>query len=129
MSDGQAFASGERRPDWAMLVAAGLLLGLAVAIAWDAANIAPGVASYSRIGPKVFPFGVAAGLAVIAGATALAALTGVRRRREPIAAAAILWIAGGLQRRSRCSRLSVSRWLLERCSRRRPAPSAGNGCG
>lgn len=96
MTEGQALARDERRPDWAMLVVAGLLLALAAVIAWDAASIAPGVASYSRIGPKVFPFGIAAGVAIIAAATAISAVTGIRQDREPIAPPPILWIVGGL---------------------------------
>jgi putative tricarboxylic transport membrane protein len=86
----------ERRPDWATLAIAAFLLALAAVVAWDVAHMRTGVATYSRIGPRAFPYAVAIGL------TALAALTAVQAFRAPgppperDAVAPMAWIVGGL---------------------------------
>jgi putative tricarboxylic transport membrane protein len=86
----------ERRPDWAALVIALLLLALAAVIAWETAHMRTGVATYSRIGPRAFPYGVAAGLTLLAALTAIQAFRerpAVRQRDDP---GPIAWILGGL---------------------------------
>lgn len=84
------------RPDWAGLAVAAFLFVLAGLVAWDAASISSGAASYSRIGPKVFPFGIAAGLFVLAGFTAVSAVISGRPERQAIEPVPILWIVAGL---------------------------------
>ena len=55
-------ASTGRRPDRAALVIALALIALGAVVAWDAAHMRTGVAAYSRIGPRAFPYAIAAGL-------------------------------------------------------------------
>lgn len=85
-----------RPPDRAALAIGAFLLVLAVLVAWDAASIRAGAAAYSRIGPAVFPYGIAAGLGLLGLATVVGGLRrgpGPRVRIDPGPA---LWIAGGL---------------------------------
>lgn len=89
-------SDAERRPDWAALVIAGLLLSLAAVIAWETAHMRTGVATYSRIGPRAFPYGVAAGLAILATLTAVQAFRTVPAARERDELRPIAWIVGGL---------------------------------
>jgi putative tricarboxylic transport membrane protein len=89
-------ADDRGRPDRAGLAVAAFLLILAGSVAWDAATISSGVASYSRIGPEVFPFGIATGLAVLAVFTAVSAVMSGRPERQAIEPAPILWVVGGL---------------------------------
>ena len=91
-----ASASQERRPDRAALVIALLLIGVGAAVAWDAYTMRAGVASYSRIGPKAFPYAVAFGLLLLGVLTAVQALREESAIRERIAFAPIFWIVGGL---------------------------------
>jgi putative tricarboxylic transport membrane protein len=84
-----------RRPDRAALAVAALLLLLAAVIAWNAAGMRAAT-GYGGVGPAGFPFVVAAGLAVLAAATALAAWRGEFPEREADAPGPILWIVGGL---------------------------------
>ncbi len=96
MSDAAPSRDGGRRPDKATLVIAVLLLLLAAGVAYDAATIRAGVASYSRIGPQVFPFAIAGCLAVLGVGTAISAFRGAAGSREPVALAPVALIAGGL---------------------------------
>lgn len=89
-------ADERSRPDRTGLAVAAFLLVLAGLVAWDAATISSGAATYSRIGPEVFPFGIAAGLAVLAGFTAVSAFISGPPERQAIEPAPILWIVGGL---------------------------------
>jgi putative tricarboxylic transport membrane protein len=90
-------AADERgRPDWAGLAVAAFLFVLAGLVAWDAASISSGAATYSRIGPEVFPFSIAAGLLVLAGFTAVSAVISGRPERQSVEPAPIFWIVGGL---------------------------------
>jgi putative tricarboxylic transport membrane protein len=92
-----ALASGrERRTNHAALVVGGLLVAAAAAVAYDAALIRPGVATYSRIGPRVFPYAIAAALLAIGIATAISALRNRAAETPSIAPAPVLWILGGL---------------------------------
>jgi len=82
-------------PDRAVLaIAAGLLI-LAGVVGWDAAHLKT-VGGYAKIGPAAFPTLVAAGLAVIAVATAIAGWRGRFPAREHDEIAPVLWIVGGL---------------------------------
>src|SRR5262245_29275966 len=73
VSDAEHGRDSGRRPDKATLAVAILLLVLAAGVAYDAATIRGGVASYARIGPEVFPFAIAGGLAALGVATAISA--------------------------------------------------------
>jgi putative tricarboxylic transport membrane protein len=96
VSDAAPSRDGGRRPNKATLVIAVLLLVLAAGVAYDAATIRAGVASYSRIGPAVFPFGVAGCLAALGIATAISAFRGAAGSWEPVRLAPVALIAGGL---------------------------------
>jgi putative tricarboxylic transport membrane protein len=87
---------GERRPDRAALVIAALLAAVAAVVAADTYNLPEGVATYSRIGPRAFPYAIAAGLALLAVATALDAWRGAFPEREPDDYRPLAWIVGGL---------------------------------
>lgn len=86
----------KRRPDRAALVIAALLLALAGIIAWETAHMRTGVATYSRIGPRAFPYGIAVGLAILALLTTVQALRAVPAPRERDTFGPIGWIVGGL---------------------------------
>ncbi len=86
----------ERRPDRAALVIAALLAGIAAVIAFNTYNLPSGVASYSRIGPRAFPYAIAACLGLIALATIRGALKRDFPAREKDEIKPILWIVGGL---------------------------------
>jgi len=91
-----ASASRERRPDRAALVIALILIGIGAVVAWDAFSMRAGVATYSRIGPKAFPYAVAFGLLLLGVLTGLQALREEPAIRERLAFAPIFWIVGGL---------------------------------
>ena len=98
MSDRGVAPHAERRPDRAALAIALLLLALAGVVAWDVATMRAGAGGYSRIGPRAFPYAIAAGLAVLAVLTALDGLRAdagaAPRERDEVAPMA--WIVGGL---------------------------------
>lgn len=94
-SEGYAPSSG-RRPDRAALVIAVGLVALAAIVAWDAAHMRSGVAAYSRIGPKAFPYAIAFGLAVLGVLTAVRAFRDVTLPAEAHSIAPMAWIVGGL---------------------------------
>jgi putative tricarboxylic transport membrane protein len=96
VSEAAPSRDGGRRPDRAKLVIAALLLLLATGVAWDAATIRAGVASYSRVGPQVFPFAIAGCLAALCVGTVISAFRSVAGPREPVALAPVALIAGGL---------------------------------
>ena len=95
MSPGGAH-SLQRRPDWAALFIAAFLLALAAVVAWDVAHMRTGVATYSRIGPRAFPYGIAIGLAALGVLTAIQAVRAPGRPAERDEIAPMLWIIGGL---------------------------------
>ena len=95
MSPGGAH-SLQRRPDWAALFIAAFLLALAAVVAWDVAHMRTGVATYSRIGPRAFPYGIAIGLAALGVLTAIQAVRSPGRLAERDEIAPMLWIIGGL---------------------------------
>lgn len=73
MSGGDATPSQERRADRAALLIAFLLIAAGAVVAWDVAHMRAGVEAYSRIGPKAFPFAIAAGLIGLGVLTAIQA--------------------------------------------------------
>jgi putative tricarboxylic transport membrane protein len=85
----------ERRPDRAAFVIAGLLMLAAIAIAVSTAGMG-GVAGYSPVGPKTFPYIIAAGLFGLGVLTAVEALRGDFPDREPQAFEPMAWVVGGL---------------------------------
>jgi putative tricarboxylic transport membrane protein len=94
--DGAEDSPAERRPDWAALTVAAFLLVVAAVIAWDVAHMRTGVAAYSRIGPRAFPYAVAVGLAVLGALTAVQAFRVASPAPEPDEIAPMAWIVGGL---------------------------------
>jgi putative tricarboxylic transport membrane protein len=89
-------ASSEFRRDFAELAIALALIGLGAVVAWDAAHMRTGVAAYSRIGPRAFPYAIAAGLAALGFATALSALRSASPARERDEIMPMVWIVSGL---------------------------------
>lgn len=96
MSDAVSPREGERRLDKPTLVIAVLILALAAGVAYDASTIRAGVASYSRIGPHVFPYAVAGCLAALGIATAISGFRTAAGPRDPVALSPVALIAGGL---------------------------------
>ena len=99
VTDGDSAASLERRPDWPVRVIALLLIMAGAIVAWDAVHMRRGVAAYSRIGPRAFPYAIAAGLVL------LRTMHCVWRSRRDLAEprehdelTPIAWIIGGLDR-------------------------------
>jgi len=93
MSEAGSF--GKRRPDRAALVIAALLVLAGVAIAISTARMG-GVAGYSPVGPKTFPYVIAAGLFGLGVLTALEAWRGNFPEREHQNFGPMAWIIGGL---------------------------------
>jgi len=88
--------SQERRADLAALVIALLLIAVGAVVAWDVRHMPAGVAAYSRIGPKAFPFAIAAGLICLGILTIIQAF---REHAPPVERdewQPITWIIGGL---------------------------------
>lgn len=96
MTDGGAPASTGLRLDKAELVIALALIALGAVVAWDAAHMRSGVAAYSRIGPRAFPYAIAAGLVLIGIATAVLALRNAAPMRHRDEILPMAWIIGGL---------------------------------
>jgi putative tricarboxylic transport membrane protein len=85
----------KRRPDWAALIIAAVLLVLGIVVAWDASRIG-GAAQYARIGPQTAPYAIAICLAGLAVWTAFESFRGDFPEREVQDAMPVLWIVGGL---------------------------------
>lgn len=85
----------ERRPDRAAFVIAAALAVAAIVIAASTASMGAG-GGYSPVGPKTFPYIVAAGLFVLAVLTAIEAWRDDFPRREALDASPMLWVVGGL---------------------------------
>lgn len=94
-SGGPAAPAGHRL-DRAELVIALALIALGAVVAWDAAHMRTGVAAYSRIGPRAFPYAIAGGLAFLGLATAFLALRTVPSPRHADEIRPMAWIVGGL---------------------------------
>jgi putative tricarboxylic transport membrane protein len=87
--------SGSRGPDGAALAIAAGLAVVAAVIAWQTSRM-PVTVQYARIGPTAFPYAIAAGLALLAIATAISAWRGRFPEREHDRVPPMLWIIGGL---------------------------------
>ncbi|SDG52897.1 tripartite tricarboxylate transporter TctB family protein [Pelagibacterium luteolum] len=77
-----------------LAIAAGLFL-FAALIAWDGTTY-PVRQSYAQFGPEIFPYLIAAGLAVFGVATVFMALRNSFPEREPMNLTAVGWIVGAL---------------------------------
>ena len=86
----------ERRVERAALIIGLLLIAAAAVVAWDTAHLRAGVAAYSRIGPKAFPFVISGGLAALGAATIVQAFREHMQPPEIDAWRPIAWIVGGL---------------------------------
>jgi putative tricarboxylic transport membrane protein len=91
-----ATASTGRRPDRAALVIALALIALGAVVAWDAWHLRSGIAAYSRIGPRAFPYGIAIGLAGLGVLVAVQAFRKAAPAPERDRIGPIAWIVGGL---------------------------------
>lgn len=85
----------ERRPDWAALAIAAVLLVLAAIVAFDASRVTGG-GQYARIGPQTIPYSIAFCLAGLGIWTIIEALRGDFPEREHQELMPVLWIVGGL---------------------------------
>ncbi|MET3792985.1 tripartite tricarboxylate transporter TctB family protein [Aquamicrobium terrae] len=85
----------QRRPDKAALVIAAALAVAAIVIAWSTSQ-AGGVAGYSPVGPKTFPYIIAGGLFLLSILTAIEAMRGHFPAREVQDFPPMLWVLGGL---------------------------------
>lgn len=85
----------QRRPDWAALVIALVLGAIAATVIYQTSQmrLPPNAA---RVGPTVFPYVVAAGLALLSVGTVVSALRGSFPARDRDNVAPIVWIVGGL---------------------------------
>jgi len=85
----------QRRPDGAALVIAAILAGIAIVIFWQTSQMrVPPV--QQRVGPTVFPYIVATGLALLAIGTLISAVRRGFPERSKDDFAPIAWIVGGL---------------------------------
>jgi putative tricarboxylic transport membrane protein len=94
MSEGGPVGAGSG-PDRAALVIAALLILAAIGIAVSTSGM-PGVAGYSPVGPKTFPYVIAGGLFLFGILTAISAWRGEFPEREDQRYGPMLWILGGL---------------------------------
>lgn len=85
----------KRRPDWAALCVAAVLMAVAIVIGWDTSRLGAGGA-YARIGPQTVPYVIALCLAGISIWTVFEAVRGDFPQREPQDFVPVLWIVGGL---------------------------------
>jgi len=85
----------QKGPDKAAFVIAALLTLAGIAIIVSTMR-AGGVAGYSPVGPKTFPYVIAVGLVVLGIFTAIGAWRGDFPEREPQAFGPMGWILGGL---------------------------------
>lgn len=93
---GGASASNAAGSPFAEAVLGIAVAGLGVFIFWQITGLDVGP-SYSRIGPRIFPLLVAAGLLLIGAGLAVGAALRIETEALPrIDVAALLWVAGGL---------------------------------
>jgi putative tricarboxylic transport membrane protein len=95
MSEADISSATKRRPDWAALVIAVFLIGVAVVVFWDASHLKT-IAQYDRIGPSTVPKVVALGLFCLGIWTAIEAWRGDFPEREHQEVAPVIWIVAGL---------------------------------
>ncbi|MEH6718753.1 MAG: tripartite tricarboxylate transporter TctB family protein [Aurantimonas endophytica] len=94
MSENVTSSGTGRRPDWAAVAIGVALLALAGVIFWNTLLVTGG--AYTQIGPKAFPYAIAAFLGVLSIWTIASALKGGFPEREHDAIGPIVWIVGGL---------------------------------
>jgi putative tricarboxylic transport membrane protein len=88
-------SSTSRRPDGAALVIAAILAAIAIVIFWQTSQMrVPPV--QQRVGPTVFPYVVATGLALLAIGTLISAIRRGFPERSKDDFAPIAWIVAGL---------------------------------
>ena len=87
--------SEQRRPDWAALVIAAVLVIMAAIIFFDVARL-KGVAGYSQVGPATIPEWISFGLVGLAIWTAIEAFRGDFPERERQDLGPVVWIVAGL---------------------------------
>lgn len=85
----------QRRPDWAALAVAPILVLIAAVIFWDVSRL-KGATGYSGIGPATVPEVVALALVVLAIWTVVAAFRGDFPEREMQEHKPVIWIVAGL---------------------------------
>jgi putative tricarboxylic transport membrane protein len=95
MSEADISSATKRRPDWAALVIAVFLIGVAVVVFWDASHLKT-IAQYDRIGPSTVPKVVALGLFCLGIWTVIEAWRGDFPEREHQEVAPVIWIVAGL---------------------------------
>ncbi len=87
--------NSERRPDGAALFIAAILAVIAAVIIWQTSQMrVPPI--QARVGPTVFPYIIAGGLAVLSVGTFISAWRGSFPEREKDNYGPMLWIVGGL---------------------------------
>ena len=93
MSSGEPNLS--RRPDGAALVIALVLAAIAAVIVWQTSQMrVPPI--QAKVGPTVFPYIIAGGLALLSVGTVVSALRGSFPAREQDNYGPMFWIIGGL---------------------------------
>lgn len=95
MNQGPLNKAGERRPDWAALVIAAVLVAISGVIFFDAARLRE-VSGYSPVGPGTVPMAIAVVLLLLAVWTVIAAFRGDFPEREKQEVQPVAWIIGGL---------------------------------
>lgn len=85
----------QRRPDRAAFAIALILAVVAAIIVWSTAHMA-GAGMNAPVGPRTFPYAIAAVLFLLAALTVIAAWRGNFPAREPEAFGPVVWIVGGL---------------------------------
>ncbi|MFD1744345.1 tripartite tricarboxylate transporter TctB family protein [Rhizobium helianthi] len=95
MSDKPLIKAEERRPDWAALVIAAVLVALSATIFIDAARLRE-VTGYSPVGPATVPQWIAIALLLLAIWTVVAAFRGDFPERDRQEIKPVVWVIGGL---------------------------------
>ncbi|MCJ8506907.1 tripartite tricarboxylate transporter TctB family protein [Rhizobium lemnae] len=95
MSQEPLIKAEQRRPDWAALVIAAILIAIAGVIFFDAARLRE-VTGYSPVGPATVPHWIAIGLVLLAIWTIIAAFRGDFPEREKQEIKPVVWVIGGL---------------------------------
>lgn len=85
----------QRRPDWAALAVAAILIAIAGVIFVDAARLRE-VSGYSPVGPATVPYAIAIALVLLAIWTIVAAFRGDFPEREKQEIKPVVWVIGGL---------------------------------
>lgn len=85
----------QRRPDWAALAVAAILIAIAGVIFVDAARLRE-VSGYSPVGPATVPYAIAIALVLLAIWTIIAAFRGDFPEKEKQEIQPVVWVIGGL---------------------------------